>query len=381
MRSIKKNIQLIILVLLAALYFAACAGMPKKEDIPTDAPVDVKNQINRLYATDANDRAFAANLLGRMGEKAASALPFLIGVLKTDLGLEARANSATALGQIGDKQAVLALINALKDENVKVRQMSLTALGLLKDAQALKPIAKGISDPNQAIRLAALKALGNLCDENAVDAIAAALKDEDAKVRQQAAFSLGEIASKKATDALIAALKDKIPNVRKKVVWALGKIKDVRAVDHLIDRLHDENTEVKKRASLALGEIGDIIAVESVIEAMYDGEIRKEATQALALFGKPAVETLVEALKHRRRRWVVQVSSVALGEIGDERSVEQLVVNLNDKSWEIRSWAAEALGNVGSKLAVEPLQKRAAKENVPYTKKSIEEALSRLGKL
>lgn len=66
---------------------------------------------------------------GKMGDK--SAVPALIEVLKDDEHVRWRA--ALVLGKIGDKSAIPALSNMLKDKNKRVREHATRALEKLRE--------------------------------------------------------------------------------------------------------------------------------------------------------------------------------------------------------------------------------------------------------
>jgi len=54
------------------------------EKIPSDTPAEIREQIEKLYSSDASVRLVAAERLGRMGERAIPAIPFLIEILGDD---------------------------------------------------------------------------------------------------------------------------------------------------------------------------------------------------------------------------------------------------------------------------------------------------------
>ena len=66
----------------------------KRKEALTEALQDRENQV----------RQGAANALGKMGEKAVAAVPFLIEALEDDFAF-GRGHAATALGRIGKKAA------------------------------------------------------------------------------------------------------------------------------------------------------------------------------------------------------------------------------------------------------------------------------------
>ena len=130
-----------------------------------------------------------------------------------------RVNAVHALGEIKDRRAVPALIEALKNKDLKH---------------------------------AAVNALGNIKDSRAVPELIIALKDEGSAVRESAARALGRIKDPTTIDVLIKTLKDAEWNVRVNAVWALSQFK-VRAIPALIEALNDKNELVREGAASALG--------------------------------------------------------------------------------------------------------------------------------
>ena len=87
----------------------------------------------------------------------------------------------------------------------------------------------------------------------------------------------------------------------------------------------------------------------------------------LSIFKKmttPKVETLkarkdikglIKALRYRKDEGVRQAAAESLGKIKDRRAVEPLIAALKDESFSVRQAAAEALGKIKDRRAVEPL--------------------------
>ena len=74
-----------------------------------------------------------------------------------------RAGAATALGEIGDKRAVMPLIKALEDEDYNVQGWAAGALGKIGDRRAVKPLVKLLKASEEvAVRNAAEGALEKL---------------------------------------------------------------------------------------------------------------------------------------------------------------------------------------------------------------------------
>jgi len=96
------------------------------------AKLDISPALPALVAafkdSDSSVRAWAAEAVGNMGERAAGAVPALIGLLDKDEA--ARNNACFALGQIGPaaKAAIPALRRALHDSSSDVRGFAARAL-------------------------------------------------------------------------------------------------------------------------------------------------------------------------------------------------------------------------------------------------------------
>jgi len=286
--------------------------------------------------------------------------------------------------RLREKKNVKGLIKALRHKDWHVREEAAWALGGIGDARAVEPLIQALMDDSDVLRRIAAWALGEIGDRRAVEPLIQALEDRDPDVQEKAAEALGKIGDARAVEPLIQALKDKDSDVREKAAEALGKIGDTRAVEHLFQALKDDKDwDVRGKAAEALGEIGEP-AVEPLIQALKDEDsvVRRIAAEALGKTGdKRAVERLIQALKDKDEYWVVReraaevldemgweprddtekvyyliVKQEWLPELG-ESAVEPLIQALKDKYSEVGIRAAEALGKIGDKRAVEAVIK------------------------
>ncbi len=119
-----------------------------------------------------------------------------------------------------------------------------------------------------------------------------------------------------------------------------------------VEPLTDALKKGKGRAAFIadiLGFIGDARAIDALCATLNnddDGLTRYEAAKALGRIGKPSVPCLIEALKHQSPGTRQKVAEV-LGELGDARATEPLIVVLQDVGWA----AAKALGEIGDPRA------------------------------
>ena len=287
----------------------------------------------------------------------------LIDALKNDDCI-IRKEAVVALKTIGDKKALLPLIDALKYEEwhekyvvlSSVREYAAEALGLLKDKNAVNPLIEALNDNDEDVRFKAAWALGNIGDKRAVESLIGALNDERWSVRRFAAISLGKIRDERSLESLVRSLKeDNDWHVRRYAADALGNIGDERIIPSLVSSLSDEDEDVRRMAIIALGKMKKA-AVKPLIEAFgsEDWRIRARVAEALGSIGdKRAVDILINALIGKTKdnnRFVRGRVAEALGKIGDERAIEPLIHARDDSYKYARIKAEEALEMMNTTL-------------------------------
>jgi len=384
------------------VFCLAAHGQPSLaiDRLPLDAPEEVAQQVERLYSPRSAERGQAAFLLGKMGERAAPAVPFLIGMFgdyavlqpgfsgtKTSPSEEA----ARALIVIG-KPAFRPLVEALGNEDPDVRREAIWTLGNMQDPRALRPLTEAMQQGEGDTRSQAAMALGWLNDSRAVPPLMAALQDEDTEVRRRAAMALGRHKDPRSVEPLAAALRDReesvvyvaadaLANVGRPAVdslilcleddvmlarlggvLALGQlasrnVRDDRAVEPLIAAMGDEDPKVRTYAVWALGWYRDPGSVPALVEALGDSEaaVRAEAAKALRRSKDArAVDPLLAALEDGDVQ-VQQNAALTLGQMQERRALPKLVELLKAEDAQIREYAAVALGQLEDARAAEAL--------------------------
>jgi len=285
------------------------------------------------------------------GETFDQAVEPILAALRDDDNVVCR-EIARLLGQVKDVRAVEPLIAVLKVSNPGVRCTAAEALGQLGDERAVEPLIAALGDSDSGVRVAAAQALGQLGDERAVEPLIVALEDCDASVGVAAAQALGQLGDKRAVEPLIVALEDSDASVLES--WTVFSV--------LLREVGPKRIEVIKAvrqvAALGLKESKELVdsAPSTVLEAVS----WKEAGHAKSKL--EAAGAVVEVVEVRGEGAVtVTLSGIrnaaaqALGQLGDERAVEPLLVALGDTDLSVRVAAAQALGQLGDKRAVEPL--------------------------
>jgi len=283
-------------------------------------PQGVSPLLRACYTVDKDLRAAALNNLGRQRVKAA------VDAALHNLGSDPnnkKGEALKALGFIGDRRAVPALIPFLKDADN--REAAVTSLGLLRDPRAVEPILATLLEKEKRYRDAAVLALRRI-GRPAFSALVRELTSPQVLMRQAAAAGLVGSSSPSVNAPLVAALGDPDAEVRSSAAEALGWEGNVAAVSPLVAALSDKSWQVVDSAVAALGAIG-VSATDQLLGLLgkpgQDVTVSYQIARGLAAMGREAMPKLAAALSNPSPN-VQKWSAVALGEIGDARAVESL---------------------------------------------------------
>jgi len=213
-----------------------------------------------------------------------------------------RERAAVSLGNIGDKLAVPALIEALDDSEDGVRREATKALGFIKDARAVPSLLEALSDRDANVRMYAAYALGEIKDAKAASALLKALNDPEWYVRDQAAWALREIRDPKIADSLVAALTEDNADVTQ-IFWLLGCLEDARICDRLATLLKNPDARTRMRAVHGLSTLDGANVIDPLISTLKDKDpgVRCCAVRALLKTGDKRVKKPLEELVAREQ--------------------------------------------------------------------------------
>lgn len=222
--------------------------LPPEEESPLPDP----DEMLALLNSDAVlERMQAARAFCELEDE--RAIPLLIKLLQDECPL-VRVSVAYALGRNKSEKAIIPLIEQLnQDWNGYVRKGIVWALGTCRAALGLKPLISALKYDITAVRLWAASALGQLGDIEAIEPLMEALtKDTVSAVRGNCAWSLGKLIVQKrsefetqdeiyhdAVDVLIYALDDEDLSVQTDARNALRKLGDPRGLK-VLDRIEME---------------------------------------------------------------------------------------------------------------------------------------------
>jgi len=252
------------------------------------------------------------------------------------------------------------LESKIAEMKLEVAQKSIKLLEIRPDKMDPKPLIEAIKSDYPEVRIFAAKELVKIKDPSVIDVLINAISDKEEEVRIEVVQALGEIGDERAVKSLIDTMDDESLVVREKAAKALGKLGKREAEEALISAL-GSNTDLSILCSVieALGQIGDTRAVDPLIISLThkESKVREYAAAALGkLRDSRAVESLIAALSDEQER-VRWYAADSLGKIGDPICVESLIKLLSDTSARVRESAVTALGQIGNQQAIESLIK------------------------
>jgi HEAT repeat protein len=221
----------------------------------------------------------------------------------------------------------------LSDEDPEVRIEAAKLLAFnYDDKKAIKPLIWVLENENKReIKHAALRLLVAFVyrkefKQQIVDCLKKLLSNPDDELKMNAIESLGIIKEQSAIDDLLGIVNSPNRLVRIRAIQALGTLKSKKAIPKLIDNLKLESHDMWKFAFNALKKI---VGKENLIKLLLENlasleEIREDAPEALL------------------KRGVMK----ALGELGDNRAVLDLINSLKDQDYSIREEAKGALDKI-----------------------------------
>jgi HEAT repeat protein/cyclophilin family peptidyl-prolyl cis-trans isomerase len=279
-----------------------------------------KTLVPLLKNEDPRVRAYAARTLGK--QKMDAAVKPLVDLL-SDKDLRVLVNTIQALGLIledsNDKQVVDPLGQILeKHPSPHARKAAATALGQIGHKQAKDYLVQSTLDKSTGVRIESYKALAMVLGDQSSMFIAGGLNDSQILVRAAVVESFGIAEDKSRFDFLVTtARKEKDPIVREAAVRALGNFDKDDVSEILIEKLDDDDWVVATEAVTALGQTKDKDAITALIASYghrterVDVDVRLEILRVLTeMKAKHATDLALAALDDPDKR--VRVAATEL---------------------------------------------------------------------
>lgn len=266
-----------------------------------------------------------------------------------------------SLGRLGRPEAIEELIKPkiFRSTAANIRQAAVAAVGKLGDYRVIDFLLKAVDDPEWIVRTQAVTELMGKVQEildrrdvRLIHILIHMLSLENEEIVGLAVEGFKEFGAD-SLPPLHEALNSSSPLVRSNVARALGKLKSRQSVPYLLDLLKDCEWQVRASAAEALGLIGDKTSIEALVLKIQDnvGKVQDQAAAAIIRFGKLATMPLLNALARERDKFALRAMILALGRIGDPKSVPSLVGHLRSSYFVVRQAAMTALIRFGPTVA------------------------------
>ncbi|WP_322797847.1 HEAT repeat domain-containing protein [Thermoflexus sp.] len=302
-----------------------------------------------------------------------------VPMLKDLLGWKnrmARRRACELLGEIGDEEALRALVEMLGSDLSRVAGTALARNG----PKALSALLAGLQHPDPQVQIRSAKWLGELEMAEAVPSLQERLRKAPKKIKPFLELALVRLRAKPielATRYLREAEDHSLRIEAKRVLIRLGRI----PLESLVEELEGRSPKAQMLAGEVIAEFPEADqrrALAPLLERAQAGRLpdRKKALEKLALVPSPALYEFIRAAQHgdvlsayaatmEDHRLIpdlmeiVVLSEEAFGKIGDMRTLTRLL-----HAWEveIRAWGtgrkAERSLIMMGEPAIEPLRAR-----------------------
>jgi len=273
-----------------------------------------------------------------------------------------------ALGLMGSPLALEKAVKALEDKDEDVRHQAIRVLGFIGDSKALAALVEVLRDENETGQYTVGMA------DPLLGEFARGYYRKHVSLRAAAAEELGLIGRPEAVGPLIDSLHDEDPEVLRKSAKALEWMKDnedmqtrVSEIERsgpwvtsssffglVLDRLYDEDPELFRKAMVALGRIGNEEAIQELLLQLDSGVAWREPLAASGL-GYSRREDVVPRLIQAMQDGNLQ-APLALARIGGKASFDAIVQALKHDDRRVAVSAVYALAMMEDPAAVEPLR-------------------------
>lgn len=186
-------------------------------------PESVKMLVKLVASVDESTSKRARTTLASLRNGKAVEWLYVSGLLRAKPA-RARAEIASALGQLGEERSIPYLRRALRDGDAEVRSESAMALGKMRATEAASAIVRLMSDRAAYVRAAALLALGSIRDEKWTGTVTRHLRDTAPGVRRAAVQACGALRTQEVVEPLIEALRREPGGIKGEVLRALAVV-------------------------------------------------------------------------------------------------------------------------------------------------------------
>lgn len=327
---------------------------------------------------DPDMAAFALNIIALIrGEEFLKAIAQFTSHKRPELRIAA----AEALAATGTNHAARHVNVLFKDKVAAVRVAAAASLANVRNPKSEKLLITALRDSDSKVRMTAARTLTNIEHEDLAPAAHKALaKESDPGTIEYLLEIIGKAGDSTALKTLEKFLKGEDIELRLRAISTLRRLKEKKSAPLVAPFLEDQHAETRMAAIKTIGLLGDL-SVAATLRKMVSGErgedFRAAAARALGdLRDRNSLNVLAEALHDGRA--VRCQALIAMGQIGHESAVPEILTQLRDQAPEVRYHACNALGEIGKLANPAPL-KEMLNDRERMVRRAAEAALTKLG--
>ncbi len=294
-------------------------------------------------------------------------VPALARCVADNVDNQLRASCANLLGRLGDKAALPALHSALEAWDAHVRRAAIDALRKVPDRSSFLPLSKILEreDEEGGNIAAALDALGVLSDKRAVPLLEKHLRDDkDPYVRSAAFRGLWKTRHIMARSNVIAflklALNSDSPDLMLAATFSASEVRAPELVDPLVRIMKKSpDARTKNRAVYALGKIGDRSATAALVKHLpkvRESRMLNNIAFALERLDSKAFFQAAEGLITHQQAQIRFNTAFVLGDVRRPEGLPLLKGALSDQNDGVKLNAVSAIGKLDTQDGVALLE-------------------------
>jgi HEAT repeats len=235
------------------------------------------------------------------------------------LALDLRGDESRAIADLYRTLGLLdAELQALGAWRARRRAAAAANLATLRMPGIQRQLVRALDDPDRTVRIALIRAIGEVGDRPALVALIRRLGDRSLTVVRQVEQVLIERGREVVPEIVAYAESTRRLRGRRAAVEVLGLLRTPLAADLLLGLVRHPDRELRVRAVKAAAAIGDPRFLPAFHELVTDGswQVRCQAAKGLGALGSPASVSPLRAALADDHWWVRFYAAVALAELG-----------------------------------------------------------------
>ena len=319
--------------------------------IATDAVVP--DLIERMDGKDTIARIHIINIISRFDTPEVRRC---IEKQLRDANKMIRQASLSALGQLSGDINIELLVSLLRDADLEVQNKTVDLVIRTNHPDTIKYLVEILKDESEYVRRAAVEVLNEIGDAGSIKYLLDAIADEDWWVRSRAADALAKIGGPRVVDAVMELITDDDEGIRRACIEILNVTRDERAISKLIEATKDSDWWVSERAVDALAEIGSKKALPALLDLLKSNhKAMPVVIRALGTLGdQKVVDELIPMLERPEKSIRVEAMA-ALAKLADARRAESVRIRIteaaNDKDETVNRAASRAIKKLDDRFA------------------------------